>query len=207
MAYQLKGRLLEVCTCNTLCPCWVGDDPDGGTCNSALAYHFDEGLIDGIDVSGLTLALAVHIPGNVLKGNWRALVFIDEKASQAQEAAILDVYTGKAGGPIAELVKLVGEVIDVRRAPIRFDVREGKGTFVVGDVVEAKLEPFLGPSGKPTTLLESIFSTVPGSPAYVGKASSYRQRSPEAEAGHHAAGPQRDPVRFRLRPSGRSLSR
>ncbi len=191
MAYQLKGRLLEVCTCNTLCPCWVGDDPDGGTCDSALAYHFDEGSIDGIDVSGLTLALAVHIPGNVLKGNWRALVFIDEKASQAQEAAILNVYTGKAGGPIAELVKLVGEVIDVRRAPIRFDVREGKGTFVVGDVVEAKLEPFLGPSGKPTTLLESIFSTVPGSPAYVGKASSYRQRSPELKQditlqGHNA---------------------
>lgn len=191
MAYQLKGRLLEVCTCNTLCPCWVGDDPDGGTCDSALAYHFDEGSINGVDVSGLTLALAVHIPGNVLKGNWRALVFIDDKASPAQEAAILEVYTGKAGGPIAELVKLVGEVIDVRRAPIRFDVREGKGTFVVGDVVEATLEPFVGPSGKPTTLLESIFSTVPGSPAYVGKASSYRQRSPELKQditlqGHNA---------------------
>lgn len=179
MAYQLKGRLLEVCTCNTLCPCWVGDDPDGGTCDSALAYHFDEGKIDGVDVSGLTLALAVHIPGNVLKGNWRALVFMDEKASPAQEAAILKVYTGKAGGPIAELVKLIGEVVDVRRAPIRFDVKAGKGTFVVGEAVRAELEPFVGPSGKPTTLTESIFSTVPGSPAYVGKASSYRQQSPE----------------------------
>lgn len=191
MAYQLKGRLLEVCTCNTLCPCWVGDDPDGGTCDSALAYHFDEGKIDGVDVSGLTLALAVHIPGNVLKGNWRALVFMDEKASPAQEAAILKVYTGKAGGPIAELVKLIGEVVDVRRAPIRFDVKAGKGTFVVGEAVRAELEPFVGPSGKPTTLTESIFSTVPGSPAYVGKASSYRQQSPELKQditlqGHNA---------------------
>lgn len=191
MAYQLKGRLLEVCTCNTLCPCWVGDDPDGGTCDSALAYHFDEGKIDGVDVAGLTLALAVHIPGNVLKGNWRALVFMDEKASPAQEAAILKVYTGKAGGPIAELVKLIGEVVDVRRAPIRFDVKAGKGTFVVGEVVRAELEPFVGPSGKPTTLTESIFSTVPGSPAYVGKASSYRQQSPELKQditlqGHNA---------------------
>jgi hypothetical protein len=28
--YQLEGRLLEVCTCGVLCPCWVGADPDGG---------------------------------------------------------------------------------------------------------------------------------------------------------------------------------
>src|SRR5262245_59537515 len=33
MAYTLEGQLLEVCTCNILCPCWVGEDPDGGTCD------------------------------------------------------------------------------------------------------------------------------------------------------------------------------
>jgi hypothetical protein len=56
------------------------------------------------------------------------------------------VYSGKAGGPIAELVKLVGEVVAVRRAPIAFDVVKGKGTFTVGDTVSAQLKPFLGPS-------------------------------------------------------------
>ena len=54
MAYQLEGSLLEVCTCNVLCPCWVGEDPDSGTCDSAMAYHFDKGDINGVDVSGLT---------------------------------------------------------------------------------------------------------------------------------------------------------
>jgi hypothetical protein len=157
----------------------VGEDPDGGTCDSAIAYHVDKGSIDGIDVKGLTLVLAVHIPGNVLKGNWRALVFVDEKASQEQEAALLNVFSGKAGGPVADLAQLVGEIVDVRRAPITFDVVKGKGTLVVGDTVRAELEPFLGPTGQPTTLQESIFSTVPGSPAYVGKALSYRQKSPE----------------------------
>ena len=101
------------------------------------------------------------------------------------------VYTGKAGGPIADLVKLVGEVVDVRRAPIGFTVVKGKGTFTVGEIVRAELEPFLGPTRQPTTLTESIFSTVPGSPAYVGKASIYRQKSPELKQdinlqGHNA---------------------
>ncbi len=68
MAYELEGRLLEVCTCNVICPCWVGEDPDGGTCEGVLAWHIDNGTINGLDVSGLTLALLAHIPGNILKG-------------------------------------------------------------------------------------------------------------------------------------------
>ncbi|MCG6947002.1 MAG: DUF1326 domain-containing protein, partial [Deltaproteobacteria bacterium] len=38
MAYRLEGKLLEVCTCNVLCPCWVGEDPDGGTCDGTLSW-------------------------------------------------------------------------------------------------------------------------------------------------------------------------
>jgi hypothetical protein len=177
MAYRLRGRLLEVCTCKTLCPCWVGEDPDGGTCDSALAYHFDAGRIDGVDVAGLTLALAVHIPGNVLAGHWRGVVFMDENSTKAQEQAILSVFTGQQGGPVADLVKLISEVIGVKRVPIAFDVVEGRGTFKVGDTSYAELAPFSGPAGERTALLGSIFSTVPGSPAYVGKATTFRQKS------------------------------
>ena len=43
MAYQLEGKLLEVCTCKILCPCWVGEDPDGdGTCLSVNSWHIDK---------------------------------------------------------------------------------------------------------------------------------------------------------------------
>jgi len=51
MAYHLEGRLLEVCDCRVLCPCWIGEDPDNGTCESMQAWHFDKGTINGIDVS------------------------------------------------------------------------------------------------------------------------------------------------------------
>ena len=179
MSYMLAGRLLEVCDCKILCPCWVGEDPDNGTCDSVLAYHFDSGTVDGIDVSGLTLAIASHIPGNVLEGNFRVIMFIDDRASAEQESSLLKVYRGDAGGPIAEFVQLFGEIVAIRRVPITFDVDEGKGSFRVGNTASADLEPYLGPTGKPTTLVESIFSTIPGSPAYVGKASSYRLRCPE----------------------------
>ena len=141
MAYHLEGRLLEVCDCRVLCPCWIGEDPDNGTCDSVLAYHFDKGTIDGIDVTGRTIALVSHIPGNVLKGNFRIAVYLDEGTSDAQQEAILNVYTGKLGGPVAELAKLVGEVVSVERAPIVFDVNEGRGTLTVSDVSHSELEP------------------------------------------------------------------
>ena len=66
MAYNLSGALLEVCTCKILCPCWVGEDPDNGDCQSIMAWHFESGTIDGSDVSGLTFAIVTDIPGNVL---------------------------------------------------------------------------------------------------------------------------------------------
>jgi hypothetical protein len=37
MGYDIEGRLLEVCTCNVLCPCWVGEDPDYKTCDTTIA--------------------------------------------------------------------------------------------------------------------------------------------------------------------------
>src|SRR5689334_3411187 len=111
MAYHLEGRLLEVCDCRVLCPCWIGEDPDNGTCDSILAYRFDAGTINGVDVAGRTLAIVVHIPGNVLAGNMRGAIYLDQDASAAQEKVLLDLYTGKLGGPLADYAKLFGEIV------------------------------------------------------------------------------------------------
>jgi len=82
MAYDLKGSLLEVCTCKVICPCWVGADPDGGACVGTMAWNFDSGRVDGVDVAGLTVAFVAHIPGNVLDGNW----ITDSTASNRRES-------------------------------------------------------------------------------------------------------------------------
>jgi hypothetical protein len=177
MAYELEGTLLEVCNCNILCPCWVGEDPDNGTCDSVMAYHIDSGTVNGTDVSGRTIALMVHIPGNVLNGNFKAVVYVDDGASDDQRQAVLDVWTGKLGGPVADVAALIGEVVSIESAPITYEVVDGKGTLVVGDVTECVMEPYKGATGNTTTLNESIFSTIPGSPAWVAKASKYKRNT------------------------------
>lgn len=191
MAYTLEGSILEVCDCNVLCPCWISEDPDNGTCDAIIAYHIDRGSIDGVDVSGLTMAMLAHIPGNVLDGNFRAVAYLDDKASQTQIDALLAAFGGRLGGPLEDMAKLVGETVAVVPASIDFRVEEGRGTLKIGDEAEAVMEPYRGPTGEITTLNGSIFSTIPGSPAYVSKASRYRVRNAALELdidleGHNA---------------------
>jgi hypothetical protein len=173
--YDVEGRLLEVCTCNTLCPCWVGEDPDGGTCEGLLGWYVDRGVVQGVDVSDRCICASAHIPGNVLAGNWKAAILVDDRCSDEQHAALVNVFTGQLGGAVADLAALIGEVVAVERVPINFDVVEGKGYIRIGDVAEARLVQYLGATGRPTTLHDSIFSTIPGSPAFVGKAESFRR--------------------------------
>ena len=160
MTYELEGSLLEVCTCNILCPCWVGEDPDGGTCDGVLSWQVDRGSINGIDVSGHNLTVLTHIPGNILHGNWRVVVYVDDKTTPEQQEALLNVWTGKLGGPVADLAQLVGEVMAVERLPMSFKVEGGKGTLSIGQAVEAEMAPFQGATGAANELVVNQASTV-----------------------------------------------
>jgi hypothetical protein len=179
--YELEGTLLEVCTCGVLCPCWVGEDPDGGTCKSVNAYHFDRGTIRGVDVTGRSLAVVTSIPGNVLTpASWKVALYIDDGATDEQFEAIRAAYTGELGGLLGDLAGLIAEVVTVERVPMVHEVRGGAGTLRVGDFAAAEMSPFRDPSGEHiTTLRDSLFSTVPGSPAYVSKASHAEVNLPQ----------------------------
>jgi len=177
--YVLDGTLLEACSCGGPCPCWVGDDPDGGRCDSVNAYHIDRGQVGGVDVSNLSFVQVNQIPGNVLAGNWRAVFYIDDKATPEQQEAVLNVFGGKLGGPLADVAGLVGERVAVHYVPIEHRVEGGKGTLRVGQVVDAEMAPYTDANGRPTTIHDTVFSTIPGSPAYLAKASHHRVNIPE----------------------------
>jgi hypothetical protein len=181
MGYQLRGSILEVCSCNVLCPCWIGETPDGGTCEGVVAYAIDQGMIGNVDVSGRTVALVAHLPGSPLLGQWKLVIAIDDNASTEQQDALVQVWTGKAGGPVADLAQLYGELVAVERVPIRFTVVVGTGMLRIGDgmapMVDAELASYMGATGKATTLVDTVFSTIPGAPAYVGKATTYRRNT------------------------------
>src|ERR1700678_131026 len=178
--YVVEGSLLEAFLCRPLCRCWIGEDPDGGSCDSFNAYHIDKGSINGVDVSGLTYVQVVKIPGNVLvPKSWKRVSYVDANATEEQRDAILDAWDGRLGGPLADLHNLIGEDIAVHSSPIVYDLKGGEGTIAVGDKVRATMAPYRSNYGVVTTLRDSIFSTISGSPAYVAKASEHVVNIPE----------------------------
>lgn len=178
--YTLQGTLIEACSCNVNCPCWIGEDPDLGECFAIVAYGIEHGEISGLDVSGLNLVLICHIPGNVLAGGWEIAALVDEHGTAGQRQALLDAFTGKLGGPLGDLWEaLIGQVKGVEFVPISHQVAAGTGTLRVPGMVETEMVPYRGPDGSVTTLQNSVFSTVPGSPAFVAKASLNRVTLPQ----------------------------
>jgi hypothetical protein len=177
--YSMDGTLLEACSCMAPCPCWIGDDPDGGKCDAFIAYHVDKGQIRGVDVSGLSVVLLNQIPGNVLAGNWRCVIYVDDRATEEQRAALLDAFGGKLGGAPAQYAQLLGEIVAVHPVPIDHQVVGGKGTIRVGTAIYSEMAPYTDLTGRPTALHDSVFSTIPGSPAYVSKAATHQVNAPE----------------------------
>lgn len=92
---------------------------------------------------------------------------------------MLRAFGGDLGGFLGDLSGLVDEVVGVRRATIHHDVAEVTGTIRIDGILDAEMGPIVGANGVATSLQETAFTTVPGAPAYAGKASTFRVTLPE----------------------------
>ncbi len=71
---------------------------------------------------GLRVALGVHSPKQMTDVGWRVELFVDERANLDQAKALAAIFSGAAGGHLANVVPLIGEVAGVRSAPIIFEI-------------------------------------------------------------------------------------
>lgn len=146
MSWNLEGRYFEACPCNVVCPCTVSAitlPADTERCQVTLVFHVDTGVIEDVDVSGLTVALVADAPGQMSLGGWRVGLFIDQAASAQQAEKLQAVFGGTLGGPPAALAPLVGEIMGVQTAPITFSSEDRVHRVVIGDSVEMEVEDFL----------------------------------------------------------------
>jgi hypothetical protein len=135
MSYELRGSLLEVCTCDVNCECcWSRDEPSGESCDRVVAWKIDSGVVDGVDLSGITLAMLglIDQQGAPVK----SMIFLPEHVTDAQAEALVAVWSGKKGGPMADLANMLGEIVGVERTSIEY--RDGGhltiGTRITADV-------------------------------------------------------------------------
>jgi hypothetical protein len=147
MTYSVKGDYFEACTCDVSCPCIFLAPATGDTCDVFFAWHVERGEKDGVDVSGLNVALVAHSPKLMTEGNWTVALYIDERASEQQGDALTAIFSGQAGGHLANVAPLIGTVAGVTRTVVDF-TSDGTGRRVeVGGVGQMSVEELIGMDG------------------------------------------------------------
>jgi hypothetical protein len=166
MAWHLKGKYVETCSCDLICPCNATFDHGAvyDYCRVTLAFDITEGEIEGTDVAGLKFAMIADSPKVMTEGNWKLGIFVDANATDEQADKLVAVFGGQRGGPWAGIVPLVGEVLGVERAPIEITHDGPRHSVRIGDSVDFEIEdivPFGIETGQPVRLT-GMFHPVAG---------------------------------------------
>jgi hypothetical protein len=147
MSFTVKGKYFETCNCDVSCPCiWMGAATNDA-CDVLLAWHVTEGQKDGVDLSGLNAVMAVHTAKRMTDGNWRVALYLDNRASPEQSEALGAVFSGGAGGHLAGLGPLIGEVAGVTPAAISFESDGDSLKAVVDGVLSMESTEMIGMDG------------------------------------------------------------
>jgi hypothetical protein len=103
MRWRLSGSYFESCNCDAICPCRrINGVPGGrstyGECLGLLSWQIERGHADGVSLDGLAVALALRYHDDEPGSPWTFVLYVDERADDAQRAALAAVYTGRLGG-------------------------------------------------------------------------------------------------------------
>jgi hypothetical protein len=174
LTYRLSGHFFELCDCSSICPCWLGDEPNDGRCTGVFAWSITSGVIDGVDVTGCKVVSASFHTGNRRDGGQDVFLFVDEGCTDRQAEALADAYTGKLGGPLGELATLLGELRGTAKAPIELINNDRTTTLSVGRSIGGTAEVLFGTDGQVTELAHSPVSDVLAARAEVGRTADFR---------------------------------
>lgn len=172
--WNLNGSYFEACNCEAACPCVFLSAPSDGECTVLVAWHVERGSFGDVKVDGLNVALAVHSPGHMAEVKWKAALYLDERANEAQRGALTQIFAGKAGGHPARLASHIGEVIGVKAAPMSFEVKGRKRALHIGNIADATIESIEGQGSAEVTISNHPLSIAPGQPAVASRSQEVR---------------------------------
>ena len=155
-SWRLKGEYFESCNCEILCPCIVrgtNTEPTEGHCDVALAFHIEQGDLDGVALDGLNFIAANYTPGPMAAGGWTSSLYLDERADGAQRSALEQILSGDMGGPAERWRAMTTDFRGVHYVAIDFRVEGKVHSVTVPDVMDFSVEPIQIPGRDDAMLL------------------------------------------------------
>lgn len=174
MAWSLEGTYFESCNCETACPCVFLSPPTEDGCTVLVGWHIEAGDYDGVDISGLNVAMAAYAPGHMLENKWQVALYLDDGASDEQMDALGTIFSGQAGGVPAALGEFIGEVLGAGPAPISFEVEGKHRAMRIGEIADVRVSMMAGQGDGPVYVSGHPLAIAPGNRAEVGRSDHLR---------------------------------
>lgn len=175
--WTINGDYLESCSCKGACPCVYMGTPTEGDCTALVGWHIASGRFGEVSLDGLNVAVALNSPGAMADGNWKAVLYLDQNANDAQQEALGAIFGGQAGGHPAMLASLIGEVRGVERMPIDYTIEQGRRHLKLGQSAEAEIYAIEGQNGKNVTIENHPLAVAPGETLVVASSRSLRHQA------------------------------
>jgi hypothetical protein len=163
MSWRIRGTYFESCNCDPICPCRRIDGVPGGrsthgVCLGVLSWLIEEGVADGVDVSGLPVALALRYSDDEAGSPWTWVLYLDVRATDEQRDALEGVFTGRLGGDAERHFPWVwkaSDLVAVRPVEIDVDHTRRRQRLRVRDHVSVRIrDRYSGP--------ETVSCVIPG---------------------------------------------
>ena len=182
-SWNIKGQWFDVCRCAIPCPCSWAEPPDDGFCEGILVWHIQQGHYGDARLDSLNVAMLGSFRGNVWENgsDFKEAIFMDERADDAQRAALQTVFSGQAGGwpkRFGELAK--GENKGFAFAAINVEIAPDLSTWraeIPAQNILAAAEALMGPTSEgKVTKVHNLpgAETGPGGVATWGRATADR---------------------------------
>ncbi len=169
MAWSLIGTYFESCNCDVVCRCIFLSPPNGDDCTALVGWHIDKGNDEGVELSGLNVALAVHAPGHMATTPWNVAVYVDERASKEQHGSLMKIFGGQDGGHPARLAAHIGAIVGAKSVAIEFSINGGKYALKIPNIADVEIEQMNGQGDGPITVTGHPLCIAPGFPATAAK--------------------------------------
>jgi hypothetical protein len=163
MSWRIQGSYFESCNCDAICPCRrVNGVPGGrsthGVCMGVLSWLIEEGAVDGTDLSGLPVALALRYSDDEPGSPWTWVLYLEARATREQHAALEGIFTGRLGGDAQTHFPWAwkpNEVVAVRSVAIDVDHTRQRQRLRIRDRVSVRISDGYGGG-------ETVTCVIPG---------------------------------------------
>jgi hypothetical protein len=162
-SWRIAGSYLESCNCEAICPCRRIDGVMGGRstygeCLGALSWQILDGEAGELDLGGLGVVLASRYSDDEDGSPWSFVLYVDDRANDAQHDAVQAIFTGLWPGSQIDHFPWAfkaSHLLAVRPARIEIEHVPGRGWFKAGSFVDVRVSA-------PVTSGEAVTCVIPG---------------------------------------------